>query len=322
MEQRTLRVGLCAVLCALVLRLFAAGAPEKLIKHLISPDTASFFLFLETGRNVRFSPSLEAFSPDFVESPAAATVPQPLPAGPSFSDPEEVKIYNASGESPDIAALLASPLTWELRGEEPTVLILHTHTTESYTKNGENYQETAAWRTRDEEYNMLSIGARLKERLEEAGITVIQDRDFHDYPSYNGSYTDARASIRAYLDAYPTIRLVLDLHRDASGGSGAQMKTEAVADGKKSAQLMVVIGGNQEGYEENLSLGLKLHAMLERQHPGITRPLQIRGAKYNQDLIGGALLIEVGAAGNTRDEALVAAEALGEAIEALAGGTE
>lgn len=322
MEQRTLRVGLSALLCALVLRMFAAGVPEKLMKRLASPEAASFFLFLETGRNVRFSPSLEAFSPDFMESPAAATIPEPLPAGPSFSDPEEVRIYNVSGESPDIAALLASPLTWELRSEEPTVLILHTHTTESYTKNGEAYTETAAWRTRDEAYNMLSIGQRLKEGLEEQGITVIQDRSFHDYPSYNGSYTDARASIRAYLEAYPSIRLVLDLHRDASGGSGAQMKTEALVDGKPSAQLMVVVGGNQERYEENLSLGLKLHAMLERQHPGITRPLQIRGARYNQDLIGGALLIEVGAAGNTRDEALTAVDALGEAIGALAGGTE
>lgn len=322
MKIRTLRVGLCAVLCALVLRLFAAGVPEKLVNRLTFPRIASFFLYLETGRNVRFSPSLEAFSPDFVESPAAATVPEALPAGPSFSDTEEVRIYNASGESPDIGALLAAPLTWELRGEEPTVLILHTHTTESYTKHGEKYTETAAWRTRDEEYNMLAIGARVKEGLEQQGITVIQDRSFHDYPSYNGSYTDARSSIRAYLDAYPTIRLVLDLHRDASGGSGTQMKTEAVVDGKTSAQLMIVVGGNQERYEENLGLGLKLHAMLERQHPGITRPLQIRGAKYNQDLCGGALLIEVGAAGNTRDEAMVAADVLAQAIAALAGGTE
>lgn len=321
MEQRTIRVGLTAILCALILRLFAAGVPGKLLTRLGQPNIASFFLFLETGRKVRFSPSIEAFSPNFVESPAAATAPPTLPPLPSFSDPETVRIYNASGKSPDIAALLARPLRWELRGQEPTVLILHTHTTESYTKNGEVYTETASWRTADEEHNMLSIGARLQEKLEENGITAIQDRETHDYPSYNGSYTDARASIQAYLEAYPTIRLVLDLHRDASGGSGGQMRTVATVDGAPSAQLMVVVGGNHEGYEENLSLGLKLHAMLERQHPGITRPLQIRGAKYNQDLFPGALIVEVGAAGNTRQEALTAAEALAEGIEALAGGT-
>ncbi len=317
-----MRVGLTALLCALVLRLFGTGVPGKLLSRLDNPNTAAFFLFLETGRDVRFSPSIEAFSPDFMESPAAATVPATEPPGPTFSDPGEVSLYNASGKSPDIGALLASPLRWELRGEEPTVLILHTHTTESYTKNGESYEETAAWRTRDEGYNMLAIGERVREKLAEGGIIAIQDRTFHDYPSYNGSYTDARESIRAYLEAYPTIRLVLDLHRDASGGSGKQMRTEAVVDGKDSAQLMVVIGGNHEGYEENLSLGLKLHAILERQHPGITRPLQIRGARYNQDMLGEALLIEIGAAGNTRQEALTAAEALAEGIEALAGGTE
>ncbi len=320
LRQKTIRVGLSAILCALVLRLFAAGVPGKLLARLGQPKIAAFFLSLETGRDVRFSPSIEAFSPDFMESPAAATVPPMEPSLPSFSDPEEVRIYNASGKSPDIAALLAQPLQWELRGEEPTVLILHTHTTESYTKNGETYAETASWRTADEEYNMLCIGARLKDKLAERGIVAIQDRETHDYPSYNGSYIDARGSIQAYLEAYPTIRLVLDLHRDASSGSGGQMRTAATVGGVSSAQLMVVIGGNHENYEENLSVGLKLHAMLERQHPGITRPLQIRGAKYNQDLFSGALLIEVGAAGNTRQEALTAAEALAEAIGGLAGG--
>lgn len=317
-----MRVGLTAILCALVLRLFAAGVPEKLLTRLGSPHFAAFFLYLETGRDVRFSPSLEAFSPDFMESPAAATAPATLSPLPSFSDPKAVKIYNASGKDLDIAPLLAQPLQWQLKGEEPTVLILHTHTTESYTKSGESYLETAQWRTRDEGYNMLSIGQRVQEVLAEQGIVAIQDRSFHDYPSYNGSYTDARESIRAYLEAYPTIRLVLDLHRDASGGSGSQMRTAATVDGKPSAQLMVVIGANHEGYEENTALGLKLHAVLEQLHPGITRPLQLRGARYNQDLLGGALLIEVGAAGNTQGEALTAAVALAEGIAALAAGTE
>lgn len=322
MEQRTIRVGLTAILCALVLRLFAAGVPGRLLNKLNIPQITAFLISLETGRNVRFSPSIEAFSPDFMESPAAATVPPTAAPLPSFSDIQNVRLYNASGKSPDIAALLAEPLTWQLRGEEPTVLILHTHTTESYTKNGECYQETAQYRTLDEHYNMLSIGQRVQEKLEENGIIAIQDRTFHDYPSYNGSYTDARASIRAYLEAYPTIRLVLDLHRDASGGTGGQMRTAATVDGKPSAQLMVVIGANYEGYEENTALGLKLQAVLEQQHPGVTRPMQLRGARYNQDMLGGALLIEVGAAGNTRSEALTAAEALAEGIAALASGTE
>ena len=62
---------------------------------------------------------------------------------------------------------------------------------------------------------------------------------------------------------------------------------------------MIVIGTNHEAYEENLSLGLKLHVQLEQLFPGIMRPLQLRAQRFNQDLSPGALLIEVGAAGNT-----------------------
>lgn len=321
-RHQALRVGLSAILCALVFRLFSMGIPEKVVSWLTQPDTAAFLTYLETGRNVRFSPSLEAFSPDFVESPPASA-PEPTQAPlPSFSDPESVEIYNASAKQPDMAALLAKPLTWQLRGEEPTVLILHTHTTESYTKTGQDYRETASWRTLAEDYNMLSVGQLVVQVLAEYGIPAIQDRSLHDYPSYNGSYTDARKSIREYLEDYPSIALVLDLHRDASEGAGGQLRTVASVEGQTAAQLMLVLGTNHEDYEENLSLALKLHAQLESQCPGITRPLQLRAARFNQDLSPGALLVEVGAAGNTHAEALLAARELAKAVAALAEGTQ
>ena len=99
------------------------------------------------------------------------------------------------------------------------------------------------------------------------------------------------------------------------------MRTLATVAGEPSAQLMIVIGTNHEQYEENLSLGLKLHVQLEQQAPGIMRPLQLRSQRFNQDLSAGALLIEVGAAGNSHKEAQIAATQLAEAITALAKGT-
>ena len=57
-------------------------------------------------------------------------------------------------------------------------------------------------------------------------------------------------------------------------------------------------------------------------YPGITRGIVTRTYDYNQDLSPGALLIEVGTAGDTRQKALVAVEALSEAIIALANGAE
>ena len=319
--RRARRVGVTAVLCALLLRLWAAGLPEAVLSWLRQPNIAAFLIYLETGRDVRFSPSLEVFSPDFVESPPpAAPVPEERPL-PAFSGEETVKIQNFAGKQTDIPALLTKPLAWDLTAEEPTVLILSTHTTESYTKNGETYKETASWRTLEEDYNMLSIGRCLGQLLAEQGIAALQDREIHDYPSYNGSYAQARKSIQDYLEEYPSIRLILDLHRDASGSEGGQLRTRAEVEGQPSAQLMLVMGVNHKEFEENLSFALKLQVQLERQAPGITRPLQLRTARYNQDLCPAAVLVEVGAAGNTREEALRAAEVLAEAIAALAKGS-
>lgn len=100
------------------------------------------------------------------------------------------------------------------------------------------------------------------------------------------------------------------------------MRTRATVGEEISAQLMVVIGTNHEQYEQNLSLGLKLHAQLERQAEGIMRPLQLRSQRFNQDLCPGSLIIEVGAAGNSHQEARIAAAELAKAIVALAKGTE
>ncbi len=318
-QLKTLRVGLTAILLALIFRLWEQDIPARLAQRLAQPHIQTFLTEQETGRNVRFSPSFGIFSPDFMESPPPFLPECPLPA---FSDASVVDVYYAADKNPDMDALLAKPLAWDLYAEEPTVLILHTHATESYTRRGEAYKETSPWRTLDENYNMLSIGAHLASLLEAQGISVLQDREFHDYPSYNGSYIHARKSLESYLEDYPSIQLVLDLHRDASEGENGQLRTIAKVNGIPSAQLMLVLGTNHERYEDNLSLALKLHAQLETLHPGIMRPLQLRSQRFNQDLSSGALLVEVGAAGNSHGEALQAAEALAQAITALAKGTQ
>ena len=319
--QHSLRVGVTAILCALAIRLSATPLPEIFLSWLTQPNTAAFLIYLETGRDVRFSPSLEVFSPQFVESPPPA-IPIPTEAPiPAYSDTDLIDMYDTSSKRADLEELLTRPLSWDLRGEEPTVLILHTHGTESYTKQGEDYVESSSWRTLDEDYNMLAIGRRVGQILAESGITAIQDREIHDYPSYNGSYVHARKSIEAYLKEYPTIKMVLDLHRDASAGERGQLRTLAAVNGQTSAQLMIVLGANHDGYEDNLSLALKLHAQLESANPGIMRPLQLRAQRFNQDLSAGALLVEVGAAGNTHREAMLAAEELAAAVIALARGT-
>jgi stage II sporulation protein P len=174
---------------------------------------------------------------------------------------------------------------------------------------------------------MISIGDELARLLEETGIRVIHDRTFHDHPSYNSSYSNARRSIDSYLQQYPSIRMVLDIHRDAAQTSYGQLVTSATVGGQRSAQLMMVVGTDASGnyhpeWEENLALALKLSAVLEQTDPGITRPVNIRKERFNMDKTAGSLLIEVGAAGNTHQEAMIAVHALARGITALAQGAQ
>ena len=330
-QRKTLRFGAAVIACAVAARLGASGALEPALDRFRQPETQAFLVYLETGRKVRFSPSMEEFTnPD--EAPPDPTLPpatEPEPVRPVFSADlgDLTDILYACSARPDLEALLAQPLTWDLTGSEPKVLILHTHATESYTKNGEDYTESSAYRTLDEDYNMISIGTRVAELLQAAGIPVVHDRQLHDYPSYNGSYNHARKSIQSVLEEYPGICLVLDLHRDASGDLNRQFRPVVTVNGEATAQIMLVQGTDTGGltypdWQENLALGLKLQAQLERQAPGITRAMSLRSQRFNQDLTKGSLLIEMGAAGNSHAEALRAAEQLASAIIALAKGTQ
>ena len=326
-HHKSLRIGAAAILCALVLRLFASGALEPLVSRLLDPNFQSFLIYLETGRNVRFSPSLEDTAEFAGES--AAPVLGIQTEAPVFTaqDAQALEIQYSCDYRPDIGALLTQPLAWDLTAPEPTVLIIHTHTTESYTKaSGESYTETSSFRTLDEGYNMLSIGDRLAQLLEAGGVTVIHDRELYDYPSYNGAYTRARAAIERWLAEYPSISLVLDLHRDASGDADHQLRTAVTVDGEDCARLMLVIGTDGNGlshpqWQENLALGLKLQTVLEDLTPGITRPLVLRSQRFNQDLTTGSMIVEVGAAGNSHREALRSMELLAQAILLLARGS-
>lgn len=308
------------ILCACILRLSVSDLPRRAVLWLSDMDSDSFPIYSETGRNVRFSLSSGEIFEHFRESPAP-WVPEPEQEMIVFSEEslDFAAVDYDCALRPDLEDLVKKELDWNLQGEAPTVLILHTHATESYEKAGETYKETTRYRTLEEGYNMVCVGDLLAQLLTAADIGVIHDRQLHDYPSYNGSYVHARQSTRQILQQNPSIRLILDLHRDASAEGTGQLRTEAEADGKPSAQLMFVVGTDassqqHENWEENLSRALQLHIQLEQSCPGIMRPLNLRAQRFNQDLLPGAMLIEVGAAGNTRQEALNAAQKLGEAL--------
>ncbi len=333
-HEKTIRTGAVVLILAISLRLFGGGILNPW-KALQSPAALRFLMYLQTGRPVVRPPQKEPEPIPETSVPSSGVPEQTLPEKteppekPWFTaeDLGKIEVDFRCDARPELEPLMEMPLEWDLAGKEPTVLIVHTHGTESYTKTeGQDYEESTAYRTLDDRYNMVSVGREVKRVLEAGGIAVLHDEGLHDHPSYNGSYGNARMSIEEYLRQYPSIRMVLDIHRDASdGANGTQLTTWATVGGQPSAQLLVMVGTDLSGnhhpnWQTNLALALKLTAQLERADPGITRPLALRAERFNMDLTAGSLLIEVGAAGDTHEKALLAANALARGILALAKG--
>lgn len=312
MEQKALQIGATVLILALLLRLASTWewGQKELAKTLV---------FFSTGRLVS-----ETVLQRETAEPAETTLPQAPLSVPTFGE-EAAALVKVNGEAVDIPALLQAPLQWDLTTDAPTVLILHTHASESYEKEA-GYTETAPYRTLDERYNMVSVGARVTEILEAGGVHVIHDKTIHDYPSYNDSYENSRQTIESCLAENPQIALVLDLHRDAAeNAAGDQARYSVTINGESTANLMLVMGTDTwnlpyPNWERNLALAVKLQAQLEQRYPGLCRPVELVESRYNQDLCDGTLLVEVGMAGNTHDEALRAAELLAEGILSLAHG--
>ena len=334
-RKKALRLGAYIGVCLLVWMLSTTGIFDPVVKLLTNKTVTSVILFLETGhvlRDPQPSPpettALTVPPPTTPETTAPETT-DPPPTMPVFSpgDADLVDIHSYCGYEPEVEAWLEMPLSWNLKQSEPTVLILHSHGTESY-ENTEGYKESSDYRTLDGKYNMVSVGEKLAKLLEENGIRVIHDTSLHDSPSYSDAYANSRVSAQKYLEQYPSISLILDLHRDSvTDADGDQIKYTVETPSGTAAQLMLVVGTDAGGlthskWPENMSLAVKLQAYLEKQCPGICRPISFRTQRFNQDLSTGALLVEMGSAGNDRQEALLAAEFLAQAIIDLAFGAE
>ena len=213
---------------------------------------------------------------------------------------------------------LGEPFAAELTAEEPQILILHTHGSEAYTPApGTEVVWSGDYRTTDTRYNVVKVGDEMAAVFGEAGISVLHDRTLYDYPSYSGAYDRALAAIQSYLAQYPSIRFILDVHRDAIEDSqGSQYKVVSPIEGVgTSAQMTLVVGSDGSGlthpdWMENLRLAVALQQDILTEYPTLMRPLLLRNSRYNQHATTGSLLVEVGAAGNAPEEAALAGRLL------------
>ena len=233
-------------------------------------------------------------------------------------------VKNDSTKGIDLKWLLSAKLPFKLNGDGPHVLIVHTHGSECYFPQGrEDYTLTDVERTSDKNYNMIRIGDELAKSLEANGISVIHDRNIYDSPSYNGSYTRTLDAIGKTLKKNPSIKVVIDVHRDAMTASdGTKYRTVANVNGKQCAQMMLVMSTGESGlphpdWAENLKLAVKLQNAMQEKYKNIMRPMNLRKERFNMHATRGSMLIEVGTSANSVGEAIESVKLLGPELAAI-----
>ena len=238
---------------------------------------------------------------------------------------------NTRQTAADIAAEVVQPLPFAIEKDSaaPQVLIMHTHATEDYRLSaGLWFAPGDGARSTDRSINMCAVGRVVADTLNAAGIHTLHDETLNDYPSYTGSYANSRTVVQQYLAQYPSIKVVLDVHRDAiETENGSRMAPVCTVDGRQAAQVMIICGCDNgttvqlPDWRQNLRVAAAWERAMEGMYPGFTRPVLFSYRFYNQDLTTGSLLIEIGGHGNNLNEALYAGQLAAKGLAAaLLGG--
>lgn len=238
-----------------------------------------------------------------------------------------IHVKNTNKTKIDIEKKLSQRVDLTLKDKDkPYVLIIHSHTTEAYqVLDRDFYAMGYKTRSSSPSTNVARVGAAVTRELEQAGYKVVHDETIYD-TSYSGAYPSSRAAIKRWMEKYPTIQIVLDLHRDAiQFTNGTKLAPTALIEGKKAAQIMIISGCMEEDngvegftdWQENLTFAVHLQQKLETMYEGITRPILFSPRKYNMDMTHCSLLVEMGSDGNTLEQAVYSGKMLGRAVASM-----
>ena len=298
-----------------------------------SPQLARARYEIETAGREEPVESPQVLDAEDDPSPAPATEKTPTQTGDDMARTlavttedgyvrvEDVFIKNTSRQTVEDIAFDGT-FAAKLGADAPQVLILHTHGSEAYTMpEGQEYVSTGTFRTADGSVSVIRVGDEIAAALSQHGISVLHDRALYDDPEYNGAYYRAEDAIEAYLEKYPSISFILDVHRDALEDKAGHQYKVITREDPSCAQVSLVMGSSWEGWQENLKLAVAVQQHLTDQHPTLMRPVTVRNSDYNEYFTPGSLLVEVGAAGNSLDEALAAARLFAHGFAEVVTGT-
>lgn len=245
-----------------------------------------------------------------------APSPDAVPASRDFSNQkseatvQNIIIKNHAGKSFQTEELLKKPLPYDATTGGYKVLVVHTHTTESYFPTD---------RSNDETKNMIQVGKEFSAVLEQNGIKTLHITKVHDVP-YTTSYKKSLESVTAALAEHPTIEVVIDLHRDALyNEAGEKVKPLATINGEAAAQVMLVTGTEQGGlphpnWADNLAFAVKVQRELLTHYPNLARPVDLRKERFNTHTTKNSVIFEIGANGNTLSEAIAGAKLAAQSV--------
>lgn len=203
--------------------------------------------------------------------------------------------------------------------QAPQILIYHTHSQEAFIDSVEG----------DVSDTIVGVGEYLAKILrEQYGYNVIHNTESYDFKNgaldRDKAYTYAYSAVEEILQTYPTIEVVLDVHRD---GLKDDMHLVTEINGKSTAKIMFVNGishSTSQGeidylynpyVKENLAFSLQLQLKAESYYPEFTRRIMIKAYRYNLHFKPKSALVEVGAQTNTVNEVMNAMEPLAVMID-------
>ncbi len=297
---------------------FLFGGDFTSVQSLARVFSANFAEDDESPSHIEDMPLVENISQPAVNKTVSAK-------GGALSVGEDVTINNETSYSLDLKALNAPAPAFKIKKtDDPLVLIVHSHATESYAPT-ENYTffHSSEDRCINPDYNMVRIGKELAGELEKRGIGCVHITDLFDYPEYNNSYARSCKGVLAALEKNPSIKIVLDLHRDSIvTKEGVKTKLTTTIDGKSVAQLMLVVGTDElglahEDWQTNLKFAVDFQKCLLKEEKNFARPINLRTSRFNGHTCPGAVIVEVGTGGNTIEEALASAKYISSAVKRL-----
>lgn len=228
----------------------------------------------------------------------------------------------AGSDQLNLQALLSRDMTLQTKDDGPQILIYHTHSQERFADSVPGDTSTS----------IVGVGERLTKILrEQYGYRVLHHTGEYDVDTRDDAYGRSLPALEELLKEYPSIQVVIDLHRDEMA---EETRLVMDLDGRPTARFMFFNGlsrtkksGNisyleNKNISDNLAFSFQMKLKCEEYYPGLTRKIYLKGYRYNMHLRPRSLLVELGAQNNTVEEAMNACDPLAHVLDMVLSGED